>query len=846
MKKTTALVFAAALLFSMNVAAFAQPQPTTVNGWEKVLTQVEKGQGHPLQVMMMKQMIEAYKQTVPKLPAGLQSKLKAGATLSNAEANRVMAEFGPAVNKRMSTAMGISADELPPIPKITPGSKEEKSFTTFVVAMKSRIGGGGGDVPEAAGGGNTDEALGHWKDFIHYSRIARLDLAEAHGRKLVAMNLPHRDVLSVVELSPYAKTYEKDLIRVKQMDGDIAKVAADIEEMIEAAKISVIRNPLRIRTEIEKLGGQLRQNRLATRRLAQAGEYAAPELVRAILGRSEGDEDLRPYVIEAMVQIGRSLVSPLCEAMPALTPAAQQDIARILARIGYPSALPYLKALIEGGKLDGQTQGVLQSSFDQIAQRKQISGDHSAADLFYLLAEDYYAARASLILEPGANYNVLWAVNDRGDLNYMRIPTPIFHDVMAMRAARRALQLDPTQSQALSLWIAANFRRENNLPEGASDPSYGQDMRSPAFYAMLAGPAHIKPVLARAMKDRDAEVALDGVAALAGTAGSGSLVTEADAVLAAMNYPDRRVRFETAIMIAKSNPAEAFTGSGRVVPVLAEAVRQSDKNRALVVSESQSGLNDLAARVRNTGNFEILQATTFDELNEVLATEAAADLIVIHASQSFVNAFRVARQASYKMQATPMVAIAPAGELTALNAMFRGDTSTLVVSPTATDDQLAAAVKQALSIMAGDKIDAAASESFAVRALEVMEDLAINQNPVFDISLARVPLVEALSDSRKDVVDGAGAVLALIEQPEAQRAIAAAAMDKAKSSSLRVKLLGHLASSFRRFGMQLEQREVRHLQELVAESSGRLADAASQAFGAASLPTAMSTDLITQ
>lgn len=690
------------------------------------------------------------------------------------------------------------------------------------------------------------QALNHWKDFIHYSRIARLDLAEGYAKALIDMKLDHQAVLNVVELSPYAKTYEKDLIRMKQMDGPIAKVAADVEEMIEAAKISVIRNPVRIRSEIEKLGGQLRQNRLATQRLAQAGEYAAPELVRAIIGRDQSDEALRPYVIEAMTQIGRPLVVPLCEALPTISAAAQQDVARILARIGYPSAMPYLKELVDSGKLDPQTQAVLAASYEQIAQNRQITTEHSAAQLFYLLAEDYYAARASLILEPGANYNVLWTANDRGDLNYQRIPTPVFHDVMAMRTARRALQLDPTQSQALSLWLAANFRRENNLPQGATDPSYGEEMRSPAFYAMLAGPTHIKPLLARAMNDRDANLALDAVAALAGTAGSGSLVTEADAVLSAMNYPDRRVRFETAIMIALSNPAEPFTGSGRVVPVLAEAVRQSARSRAMVVAEDQSTLNDLSARVRKAGQFEVLQAQSFEQLNEVLTTEAGTDLIVVQASQSFVNAFGVSRQSSYKLQATPMVVLAQPGDLTALNAMFRNDPATVVAASSATDEQLTAAVTQAMAIMAGDKIDAKASEAFAVRSLLVMRDLAINHNPVLDVSLAQAPLIEALGDSRADVVDGAGAVLALIESPVAQQAIAAAALDKSRNASLRVKLLDHLALSFRSFGLHLEEREVRHLQELVAGSSGNLADAAARAFGAASLPTALSTDLITK
>ncbi len=695
-------------------------------------------------------------------------------------------------------------------------------------------------------GGDVTEASDHWKDFVHYARIARPELAVAHGKALLQVGLSDAQVLQVVEASRYANNYQRDLFRMKQMDGEIADVAADVDELIEKAKIAVIRNPTRIRSELERLAKGLRPNKLATARLAEAGQYAAPEMVRVILGATEGDKDLRPYVIQAMVRVGRPLVVPLSEALSALTAEGQQDIARVLARIGYPSAMPYLKALLETGELDPQTAKAVQTAFDTIAQRKRVSADLAAAQLFYRLAEDYYQARESLILEPEAAYNVMWAVNARGDLDYLRIPTPIFHDVMAMRTARRALQLDATLSPALSLWLAANFRRENNLPDGANDPSYGEQMRSGAFYAMLAGPSHIKPVLARAIGDRDPEVALDAIDALAGTAGVGSLVSGADAVLAAMNYPDRRVRFETAIAIAKADAAEPFSGSGRVIPVLAEAVRQSEKARALVVAEGQQTLNELTASVRKAGRYDVLPAGDLEQVNEALVNQATADLIVIRADQAFINAFRVQRQTGYKLQATPMVVIAQPGSQATVNAMFRDDASVIVTDSTASDEQIANAIEQVIAIMAGDKIDARASEQYAVRALRVMRDLAINASPVFDVSLAQAPLIEALGDDRDAVVDGAAQVLALLESPQAQRAIAGAALDDNAGTTLRVKLLGHLADSFKRLGPHLDEAQVRDLQALVGEARGRLADAAAQAFGAATMPTAMSTDLITR
>ncbi|NBB84020.1 MAG: hypothetical protein GVY28_11525, partial [Alphaproteobacteria bacterium] len=428
------------------------------------------------------------------------------------------------------------------------------------------------DFPQSTPEDVRKKATESFKDFIHYGRLARLDLAAAHGRSFARASVDPQTILQIIEASPYSDSYEDDLARMKNMTSDqaqqvgIAEVAATVAEKIDQARIAVVRNPKRIREEIHKLDDGLRPRLNATRRLKVAGEYAAPYMLQVLTGITDKDKRLHPYVV------GRPLVVPLAEAMKTLSPVAQQDVGRVLGRIGYPVALPYLKALAEADRTDEQTAAVLMEAFDQIAQSRAISGELGPAALFLMLAEDYYAGRESLIMEPGADYNVMWYVNDAGRLTYRRIPTAVFGDVMAMRSARRALSYKPSMSAAMSLWVAANFRRENNLPA-----SYGPAMRSPHFYAVLSGPAHIKPALMRALNGGDADLALDLIGALEATAGAGSLIEHADAVVAALNYTDRRVRYDVAHAVGMADPDQAFDGAGRVIPVLAEAVRQGDE-----------------------------------------------------------------------------------------------------------------------------------------------------------------------------------------------------------------------------------------------------------------------------
>lgn len=690
----------------------------------------------------------------------------------------------------------------------------------------------------------------HWKDFIHYSRVARLDLAAAHGKSLVDLQLEPEALLEVVEDSPYAKDFAKDIERMMGMSGEaahgIAEVAALVDKAIDDAKIAVIRDLDRIAGEIEKLDTGLRARTNAVRRLKEAGEYAAPQLLRVVLAESDREKELRPYAIEALVAIGRPVVLPLSEALSELPTPAQQDVVRILGRIRYPLALPYLKQLSENSRVDEATQQVITDALIAITRGREIDVEASAASLYLDLAEDYYAGKASLTLEPGAETNLRWMTSASGNLTYQRVPTEIYVDVMAMQATRRALELDSDLGDALSLWITANFRRANNLPEGVDDPSYSDEMRSPRFYATLAGPNHVKPTLMRALKAHDAELALDGIRALGATAGSDLLVEQPEALVGALSAGDRRVRYEAAFVIAKSQPTEDFEGAGRVIPVLAEAVRQTTKPVALVVAEERKTLNTLAAAVRDAGQFEVIQSTDPANVADELLTVTGVDLAVIQGPVSSINAFNVGRAQQYKVSAAPLVVVATPDQVTAVNRLFVDDTRAVVTPAGGSPTQLASAINKALASTQAGQIDADQAEAYATESLTLLRELAVAGSEVLDSNLAKAAVVEALDDPREAVVIAAASVLSEIGGVESQQAIADAALDAERDEALRITLLGSLGRCARNHGTQITLRQANQLRQLVDHSTDDLADAAAAAYGALNMPSAHSTKLIVE
>jgi hypothetical protein len=356
-------------------------------------------------------------------------------------------------------------------------------------------------------------------------------------------------------------------------------------------------------------------------------------------------------------------------------------------------------------------------------------------------------------------------------------------------------------------------------------------------------------VLARALEDADAALALDAIDALAATAGHQTLAGEDEGgspLLAAMDYPDRRVRFEAAFAVARARPGGQFSGAGRVVPVLASAVRQSGRQVAVVLAADQNQLNQLADRVRQAGQFQLISGTKLTEVSQALLDVAAADLIVVQMDPDRINTIYPQIRQNYKLRGAAMVALSSDGGLASLNRMFVDDALVLPTDAKVTDEQLTARIDQALSIVGGGQIDDAQALAYATEAVNLLRDLAITGQQAFNVIEARRALTEALDDNRRPVAIGAAEVLAQLADDQAQVALADVALDETRPADRRIAFLGSLAASARRIGNRLTDRHNDLLGELVNQASGDLADAAAQAYGALNLPTGHSVQLIVQ
>lgn len=678
-----------------------------------------------------------------------------------------------------------------------------------------------------------------WADFAHYIRIASPQLAGEAAAELVTVD--QGALLDAVEASDYnqpANIFQ----RAAGMEA-IADVAAEVQGRLQAARLDRSREADRIAEDITKLNQGQRAFENATQRLAAAGQFAAPQMLAALIDKER--TDLHPALSRSMVQIGRPLVAPLSIALPKLGPVAQSQVARVLADIGYPQAMPALKQIVENSSSDPNARQTAQDALNTIARNSRTPADASAADLYLALGDGAYRTATT---NPAAvdtydeqtDTGVVWrydpklTVTGEPGLVFIAVPGEIIGDVAAMQAAETALSLNADLDAALSLFITANLRRENRLPEGENDRSYSSDRQEPSFYAMVAGPQRLHDVLATALDAQDSALALDAIAALSATASLDAL----QPLVRGLGYPDRRVRFRSAEALAYAMPAESFDNDFRVVPVLADAVRQNENFVALVIGEDQDQRNELLSAMSAQG-FQTLDATSVQAAAGLVANSPGVDLIVVQGGINEIERALNDSKNNYKLATAPIVALAMAEDQARLASEFDRDARVSVI--TAGQETLAAAVQQLSADYSGAKLSAQESQDFALSALGLLGQIAV-ADTAYNITDALPSLIAAVEDSRPDVAVAAGIVLSKIDDPMAQAALAAAGISEA--GDVQIAQLVSLAESANAHGNLINSQMSDDILMLVKTTKADTANAAAQAHGALALPTRNAVDLI--
>ncbi|MBN2455421.1 MAG: HEAT repeat domain-containing protein [Sedimentisphaerales bacterium] len=578
----------------------------------------------------------------------------------------------------------------------------------------------------SAGLALADNVENNWNEFLHYTKIGRFDLAKGYAQALIESEPNALELLDLAQANPHGHILLKKAGK-NSYEPELAQLATEVLKIIEKGRFIRRSEPKIIAEEIRRLTTTARGRVTAVKRLADAGEYAIPYMLDALLDDSRQEE--WPNIIWALPQIGQAAIRPLAASLQMDNTAVKAEAIKALGKIAYPQSRPYLKFIVEK-----DTSGQLgQLSAQSIKQIDTSAARLSAAQLFFSLGQDYYYHSASLAPAQDADFANIWfwdstlkrLIREKVDKEY-------FNELMAMRCCEWALKADPEFGKAIGLWLAAFFKAEST---GLDMPEYfGSTHASPAVYATTAGPEYLHQALARALKDKNAYVALGAVEALATTAGEKSLLYRLDLtqpLIDALSFDDKAVRYSAAIAIAAAGPKRRFAERSLVVKNLTEALQQTP------TQNNQASAN-----------------------------------------------------------------------------------------PVNWDQQM--------------------TDSYALRAATVMLKLAQTQNRVIDLSDAKDTLIEATKDTRPQIQTLSGQILAHLESPDAQRAIAAMALSENNSKPIRISAFNSLAVSAKLNANLLDEATIDHIYLLVGsqQADPQLRGAAAIAYGALNLPSKKVKDLI--
>jgi hypothetical protein len=408
----------------------------------------------------------------------------------------------------------------------------------------------------------------NYNDFLHYLMLGRFDLARGYAQAIIDGNPDPVEMFNLSDANPNGYSL---LIKAKESadDAELKALCGKLLEIIEQGRFLRRSDPKIIVEEIARLSTTKRGQLTAVERLRNAGEYAVMYMLDVLADDARKAE--WPNVSYALTQLSRPAIRPLTTALQTNNLAVKAEIIKALGQIGYPQSLPYLKFVAEKDE-----SAELRALAEENIKKIDVAAlKIPAAHLFYRLAEDYYYHTESLAPPDDVNFADVWFWDAQAaKLIREQVDKRYFNELMSMRCCEWALKADPEFGQAIGLWLAAFFKAES-AGVGNMPAYFGKGHADASVYATTAGAEYLHQALARAIKDKDAQVALGVVEALSTTAGEKTLfyrVGTTQPLAEALSFDARAVRFSAAIAVANAGPRKSFPESKLVIKNLSEAI----------------------------------------------------------------------------------------------------------------------------------------------------------------------------------------------------------------------------------------------------------------------------------
>ena len=671
--------------------------------------------------------------------------------------------------------------------------------------------------------------------FWHYAKTFRYDLASGEAKKIVDAKPDAVTLLQVFQSVAQDRKDDLDVWMLRWQQ--VPELQQGVDQLLAILNQghSQQRSDLKIIDKnIQRLIVNEQAYALAIAQLRDSGELAVSPMIDYL--RDPNKKQYHAAIRRAMGDMGKTALSPLVASLD--MPANDRNLTTLttvisaLGDIGYDVSVAPMAAIAANTENPAVVQQAAKDSLLRMGAGE--AWKTSPASLYYDIAQKYYYGKAATSADLRNKATSYWMWNEAAGLVRKDVPSAIYNDLMTLRAARKSLQIDPNRDETLSLWLAADYGREVRLPEGASDPTLAADQPKAHYYGVAFGTKYLNAVINRTLGDHDTRVALAAIKSLSQIGGQSNLFAggQSGALVSAMQYPDRVVRFESAFAAASALPQTPFEGQDRVTPILGEAVAQTGKPYVLVVMPEDK-LNAKVQELKDAG-YVAMGATS---AVAALAVQAPAiDAIVISDDNpAEVENMRKLASTTPRLEGAALVICTQTGA--SPFAIVAATNPLVSVTQAAKPEDLKVAIEAGRKKAGSLPMDEKIATDYALRAADLLGRLAISHSPVLDLSAAQSALLQTINDSRPELVAASARVLAQMNSKPAQQQLLLKATDAKTDEKARIVLFNALATSAKTFGNQLEADQLKALQTVVSgEQNLEVRSAAAEAHGALNLP----------
>lgn len=429
----------------------------------------------------------------------------------------------------------------------------------------------------------------------------------------------------------YLKVGNEYLIRLSNR----AELEDVLPEVLRKARIyqdELRRDPRYIDLLIAKLRASEKERLAATNELISVGPIAVPQLVEKLSDNRQ--EDYRVWCRMVLTRMGYRAVIPLTEALNSQDDRQAQSVATILADIADMRSLPKLQQLLDSEDSSETLKRVVRNAVATIAARTGMVDIPPGGDIYFQEALRYFRDGDQVRDEMIANEALTWrwmedAPEDQFKLQYTVSPGYAWNELIAEELIYDGIDYYPETlglHALLAADLSAQYVEVDQRLEMAKDrtieaPSADETVESLQAreeaaaelrdrVEMLGGKAVYRGIQQAIVSERyDTAIGMmkfltdpylarpeqtlpdkmDGL--LAELPGS--------VLVAALDHPEKRVRYQAAITLATLDPAIEFFNAEKVTPLLSDAVGEWGMLATLVIEPD--------FRHRNTARHQLME-----------------------------------------------------------------------------------------------------------------------------------------------------------------------------------------------------------------------------------------------